>query len=69
MASLKVQSSNIDFIDYDQDEEYLTIQFNNGRTYGYFGVPANAVLDMLFSESIGKFFNQEIRDFYETEEI
>lgn len=64
MRMIKVESSNIAKVGYDQTKKVLSIQFESGKTYNYVGVPENVVLDLLFAESIGKYFNQEIKNKY-----
>lgn len=64
MRMIKVESSNIAKVGYDQTKKVLSIQFESGKTYNYAGVPENVVLDLLFAESIGKYFNQEIKNKY-----
>lgn len=61
---IEVKSSNIAKVGYDQTKKVLSIQFESGKTYNYTAVPANVVLDLLFAESIGKYFNTEIKNKY-----
>lgn len=58
-------SSNIAKAAYYEGDLY--IQFINGRKYRYFEVPQRVVSELLVAESVGKYFNDEIRDEYITE--
>ena len=64
MKLIKVESSNIAKVGYDQSKKILAIQFESGKTYNYADVPANVVLDFLFADSLGKYFNTQIKEKY-----
>lgn len=54
---------------YDPAKATLAVTFTTGRTYLYFGVPAELYEDFLAAESRGQFFNWRIRDQYEFREL
>ena len=61
----KVESSMIKEIDYKESEKILLIRFNTGKIYQYLGVEKQIFDDMLKAESVGKFFNQTIKNKFE----
>jgi hypothetical protein len=63
MQRIPVQSSQIQEIGYDPEKSVLEVQFKRGLTvYHYAGVPPEVYEDLMHSESIGKFFNANVRD-------
>ena len=56
-----VVSSNIASVGYNEDEKLLFIQFNNGSVYSYVDVPADLVEKLHAAESVGSFFNANIK--------
>lgn len=65
----KVKSSNIKFIDYDEDESILTVGFKNGSVYEYYDVPENLYLKLGRASSVGSFFHYNIRNDFEYERL
>lgn len=59
-----VDSSAIDFVRYEPVTAELTITFNSGKRYIYFGVPRAVSDALLAAPSIGAYFNTHIRDRY-----
>lgn len=59
-------SSQIGMTNYDEDKNTMTITFLNGTTYDYLNVPLTVWEKSTEAQSIGKFFNQEIKGKYET---
>jgi len=57
-----VNSSVIRAIGYDRATNVLEVEFHSGRIYQYFMVPANVHETLLLADSIGNFFNREIRN-------
>lgn len=49
-------------LDYNLEEETLTIKFNQRGTYEYTNVPLDDYVDFAQSGSLGKYFNNYIRD-------
>jgi hypothetical protein len=54
-------SSNIESIGYDVSRNVLQIEFKGGSIYDYANVGETTVLLMLFGDSVGKFFNANIK--------
>lgn len=57
----KVQSSNIDFINYNEPSKTLYIKFVSGSIYMYYGIPKNLWDRFKTAPSKGKFFFRNIR--------
>ena len=65
-----VQSSAIEQVSYDSDAHTLIATFrDSGRTYVYADVPEEVYDSLLFSESLGAYFNTHIRDRFPYREI
>lgn len=62
---LPVDSSNIAAIGYDRHTGTLRVIFHHGGAYDYPAVPPALVLDLLFAESHGEFFNRHIKPNFE----
>lgn len=58
-------SSAVSRIDYSAPARTLHVTFTSGRTYSYFGVPAEVYFQFCRAASKGEFFNTMIRDRYE----
>ena len=65
-----VQSSALEQVSYDPDAHTLIATFrNSGRTYVYDDVPEEVYDSLLFSDSLGAYFNAHIRDHFPYREI
>lgn len=64
MERQEVSSTNIVSVGYDPINEILEIEFKSRRVYQYYNVPAFMHERMMIADSIGKFFNAEIKDSY-----
>lgn len=69
IAMLPVDSSMAAAVGYDSEEQVLQVEFYNGVVYQYSGVEAETWEDLQSTDSIGKFFNQEIKGRYECERL
>lgn len=58
-------SSNVAFYGYDEHYNRLFIQFKNGNSYIYKDIKPELFAEMDKSESVGKFFSQNIAGRYE----
>lgn len=65
---IKVQSSNLDSVGYDEENNILIIKFRNG-TYKYFGVPKQIFLKLLNAPSKGKYHHDFIKNNYPYKKI
>ncbi|MBL8543218.1 MAG: KTSC domain-containing protein [Hyphomonadaceae bacterium] len=62
MAPVSVSSSAISQVDYDPRTAVLRVWFTSGKVYDYFGVPAALFEGLVNAPSVGRFFNDHIRD-------
>ncbi len=60
-----IDSTSIKSFMYIKSMEVLSVDFAQGTTYNYTGVPYDAVVALLRTESVGKTFNAEIKGTYE----
>ncbi len=63
---IDVNSSCIDAIAFDPPSYTLKIRFNSGDIYQYRDFPYQGYLDFCDADSKGRFFNEYIKDEYET---
>ncbi|ABA22586.1 conserved hypothetical protein [Trichormus variabilis ATCC 29413] len=66
---LPVSSSMATSVGYDNEEQVLQIEFYNGAVYQYSGIEPETWRDLQSADSIGEFFNQEIKGRYECEPL
>ena len=64
-----VYSSNLASVGYDQNSETLEVEFKNGRVYEYYNVPNFIHERLMQANSMGQFFNAEIRDAFGCSQI
>lgn len=61
-------SNTIDVVDYDSETRMLAVGFRyDNSTYVYKGVPATVANALADAESLGAFFNRNIRGKYPAE--
>lgn len=58
------QSSNVAGFCYDEASETLTVEFNGGTRYNYYGVPQRVYQGLVSADSKGKYLNAEIKGTY-----
>ena len=59
-----VTSSDLHWVEYDEQLEELTIGFNSGGVYRYSGVPAGVCEGLLCAGSKGSYFHAYIKNRY-----
>jgi predicted DNA-binding antitoxin AbrB/MazE fold protein len=64
MQFVPVESSLVAKVGYVPEYKVLEIEFEDGRSYQYFGVPERIYKGLLAAESRGRYFNDRIRDAY-----
>ena len=64
-----VQSSNIRSVGYDLDEQLLEIEFENGKIYQYFAVPADLYDRLMKAPSKGRILNAHIKDHFRCSQV
>lgn len=57
---MRVTSSNIDSVDYDESAKLLKVTFKSGALYYYEGVPAATFQNMLRASSAGQFLHNVV---------
>lgn len=62
MKREQVSSSLVASVGYDPDEEVLEVELQNGRVYQYRDVPEDTYRGLVNADSIGRYFNQHVRD-------
>jgi hypothetical protein len=67
--AVAVNSSHIADVAYNEADQTLIVTWKNGRRYEYTNVPKNLYEEFLSAPSQGKFFNENIRNNYEFQEI
>lgn len=60
-SSMKVSSSNIDEVNYDDNSQTMTIEFNSGARYLYRDVPRGVYERLISAASKGSYFADNIR--------
>ncbi|MEH1920223.1 KTSC domain-containing protein [Nostoc sp.] len=66
---LPVVSSMAMAVGYDRNEQILQVEFQSGAVYQYLGVDEDTWEDLHSSDSIGSFFNQEIKGRYDCDRL
>lgn len=61
---MRVQSTAISDIEYEDDHGKLFVRFKDGDRYVYVGVPGEVHRSFLEADSKGGFFAEVIRDVY-----
>lgn len=59
---IKVHSSNIDSVGFDEDSEELHVIFKNGGHYVYEKVPPSIHSSMIAADSVGGFLFNNIKN-------
>lgn len=61
---MKLKSSRIEYVEYNDSINMLVIQFVNGGKYKYFSVPEEVYNKLINSKSPGNFFDSFIKGKY-----
>ena len=69
MKRINVKSSSIKSVGYCIEDEILEIEFTRGAIYKYYKVLPKIFCELMFSESVGKYFDQHIKKKYNYEKI
>ena len=64
MKRQSVESSNLKSIGYDEFLLVLEIEFKSGAVYRYYGVPSEVHDELINAESVGKYFNANVKSKY-----
>ncbi|MEH1941786.1 MAG: KTSC domain-containing protein [Nostoc sp.] len=69
IVMLPVVSSMAMAVGYDRNEHILQVEFQSGAVYQYLGVDEDTWEDLHASDSVGSFFNQEIKGRYDCDRL
>jgi len=61
---IKVQSSNIDEIGYQEDEQTVCVRFLNGSLYVYSDVSQHEYERLSVAPSVGSYLNKNFKNVY-----
>jgi len=64
-----VSSSNIAAVGYDAENQTVYVQFLNGSTYAYKGVPEHEYEMLRTSSSVGSYLNRNYKNIYPYERV
>lgn len=64
-----VSSSNIEAIGYDAENQTVYVQFLNGSTYAYKGVPEHEFENLRTASSVGSYLNRNYKNIYPYERV
>lgn len=64
-----VSSSNIAAVGYDAESQSVYVQFLNGSTYTYKGVPEHEFENLRTASSIGSYLNRNYKNVYPYERV
>jgi hypothetical protein len=59
-----VSSSSIAAVGYDAENQAVYVQFVNGLTYAYKGVPEHEFENLRTAPSVGSYFNRNYKNVY-----
>ncbi len=59
-----VSSSNIAAVGYDAENQTVHVQFLNGSTYAYKGVPEHEFENLRTAPSVGSYLNRNFKNVY-----
>ena len=54
---------------YDPKTRTLKIQFHSGKIYRYYDVPEEVYTELMEADSVGRYFNAEIRGAFSYEQV
>ena len=69
MRRMKVDSSAVRSVGYDEERRTLEVEFENGGVYRYADVPPEEVVALLEADSIGRYMNKHIKSHYSAERV
>lgn len=67
MDRTAVRSSVLVSVGYDRDTRVLETELESGRVYRYFDVPESVFLELMAADSLGTYYNLNIRNGYRYE--
>jgi hypothetical protein len=65
MYRQRVDSSAVLSVGYEQARRILEVEVAGGAIYQYLDVPAREYFALVAADSVGRYYNQQIKDTYE----
>ncbi len=69
IGRITLDSRTVASAGYDEPSATMEVEFVEGRVYRYFVVPRSVFDALLTADSVGRFFQEHIRDVYPFERI
>lgn len=66
---IAVQSSNIESVGYDENDQEVYVKFLNGSVYVYRGVPLHDFEGLRDTPSVGSYLHRNFKNIYPYERI
>lgn len=68
-SSMKVISSNINDVSYDERSQTMSITFHDGSIYNYFNVPEGVYMRLVNASSVGGYFAAFIKNSFSSTRV
>jgi KTSC domain-containing protein len=68
MYRQRVESSAVVSVGYDRKLRVLEVEVDGGAVYQYLGVPAREYFALVSAASVGRYYNQQIKENYDFRE-
>lgn len=69
MDRVRVSSSNLASVGYDEEQSLLEVEFHSGGVYQYRGVPPGVHQALMRASSKGSYFDAHIKDRYPVRKV
>lgn len=69
MYRQQVESSAVISVGYDKKRRVLEVEVEGGEIYQYLDVPAREYFALVSADSVGRYFNQQIKTTYEVRKL
>lgn len=64
-----VESAAVVSVGYDKTQRILEVEVDGGTVYQYLEVPAREFFALLAADSVGRYYNQQIKTTYEFRKV
>ncbi len=69
MYRQRVESSAVRSVGYDKKRRILEVEVAGGAVYQYLDVPAREYFALVSADSVGRYYNQQIKEAYEFRKV
>lgn len=69
MYRQRVESSAVVSVGYDRRRRVLEVEVAGGAVYQYLDVPARKYFAVVSADSVGQYYNQQIKDTYQYRKV